>query len=256
MTESMQVLFLTEHPFWLEVLRDHSQFIRDSLAPNEQTLVSQIDAFYQLFDHALAEVRTVQVHYQEEATKRFRNYTVQFIYWKQQVLEQQMNSLVTMHLPPTFLDHMIREATEYVSVIDRYLNPAPLSASALIMHSHLLWLPDAMGHAGGIRSKLDLQEFEQYEIASEWVDQFQSLYLHALEMATKVRTRAEKIPSFIRFTRLSADKITVFRKYLLELKELIEEREILSTLHPLMPDHMARESYYYCEKISHLLSEA
>lgn len=256
MSESIKVLFLAEHPFWLEVLRDHCQFFRDSLALKDQALASRIDVFYQSFDHSLTEIQTKQVQFPEEATKRYRNYTVQFIYLKQQILDQQMKGLVTMHMPPTFIDHMIREAMEYVAVIDQYLNPSPLSDAELAMHSHLLWLPDAMGHAGGIRSKLDLQEFEQFEIASEWVNQFQILYLHALEMATKFRTRSVKIPSVNRFTRLSADKITEFRQYLLALKELIEEREVLSTLHPLMPDHMARESLYYCEKISQLVGDA
>ncbi|MDB5083916.1 MAG: hypothetical protein JWN30_802 [Bacilli bacterium] len=254
MPGSFSKLFALEHPFWLAVLRDHAQFIRDSFAPKEQTYIAHSQYFLDSYQRFLQEL-PARVADPVQSTAAYRAATVQLIQWKQNLLEEQMQGKVTLHLPPTFIDHMAREATEYVTVIDRLSAGRPLSGAALAIHSHLLWLPDAMGHAGGIRANLDLQEIREFDRANQWVSQFQTLYVEALEIASKFRRGPVMIPSFQRFTRLSAEKITLFWHYLVELKELVEEAAILSTLHPLMPDHMARESAYYCHKITDLYIE-
>ncbi|MDS9470762.1 DUF2935 domain-containing protein [Sporosarcina pasteurii] len=58
-TFEQEVLF--ELHFWLEILKDHSAFIHDSLAPSETAYIEEANAFKELFAGLLVTSKEVMV---------------------------------------------------------------------------------------------------------------------------------------------------------------------------------------------------
>ncbi|PYI56215.1 DUF2935 domain-containing protein [Paenibacillus flagellatus] len=241
---------LFEHRFWLQVLGDHSRFIRDALAPKEAAEIARAGQFVAVFDGLLerarkelagAELATLNA----EATAR----TSELRAFKLHLLNRHLTGSIAIGLSPSFLNHMVNELEEYVRVL------APLSAGKPAplfhpVHYHLVWLQDAYGHAASITADLDMAEKKLQRDSRAFEKQFEHFYLKAVEMAGYLRTNATKFPALAKFNVDVEMEMLLFMKFLRELEEMDVSRELLGTIAPLMADHMAREECYYLTKLS------
>jgi hypothetical protein len=69
-------------------------------------------------------------------------------------------------------------------------------------------------------------------------------------MAGFLRANIEDFPALKRFHDHIELELTIFQSFLRELEHLELSKEILSSLSPLMADHMFREECYYLTKLS------
>jgi hypothetical protein len=69
-------------------------------------------------------------------------------------------------------------------------------------------------------------------------------------MGGYLRTNLHQFPSLSRFNGEVELEITLFKRFLEELKELRINNQALGKFSPLMADHMAREECYYLIKLS------
>ncbi|MFD0698627.1 DUF2935 domain-containing protein [Paenibacillus sp. GCM10027628] len=241
---------LYEQRFWLQVLGDHGRFIYNALAPNEEMEIEHARCFILTFD-SLLETARANLDLTGIMMLNHRSYqkAQELRAFKLHLLERHLTGKIGLSLPPTFVNHMLNELDEALSVMG-YLVRQEFPPAPSPIHLHLVWLQDAFGHAGAIQDNLDLTESKRKEMSSHFAHQFKEFYLKAVEFAQYLRTNLHHFPALSRLNKEAELEMTLFLEFLRELEEQRLTHETLGTLAPLMADHMAREELYYLTKLS------
>ncbi|UFT99792.1 DUF2935 domain-containing protein [Radiobacillus kanasensis] len=238
-----------EHQFWLQVLGDHSRFIRDSLYPKEVNDIETAREFVFLFDELLERSKALGENNVIAFTKEAEAAAERLKTFKLSLLDRQLNGQVGMLLSPTFMNHTINELEEYQLVIN-YLKQGEAPPIFHELHHHLVWLVDASGHAGIINDHLDGVEKRLKKKSKQFEKHFNSFYLKAVELTGYLRTNQKSFPALTRFNSDVEVEMNLFRVFLHELEEMELSEELLGTFSGLMADHMAREECYYLIKLA------
>ncbi len=125
-----------EHTFWLRILRDHSQFILDALPEKEKEKIKVAKSFIAAFNKLLDQLNdgTNINEITTEAEKKAKNLRE----FKLSLLQKHLtDSKFTIHLAPTFLNHMVNELEEYLLVLS-YLKQNQVPPIFHELHHHLL----------------------------------------------------------------------------------------------------------------------
>lgn len=169
--------------------------------------------------------------------------------FKLDLLKQHLIGKIKIHLPPTFINHMVNELEEYLRIL-LHLKAEKVPPVYHELHHHLLWLLDAAGHAEGITSNLDGVEMKLKEKSNIFKKNFEAFYLKAVEMAGYIRSNLTEFPALAKMNRDSQLEIKLFQGFLEEIEELRLTKQALGTFAPLMADHMYREECYYLMKLA------
>ncbi|RAP73542.1 DUF2935 domain-containing protein [Paenibacillus montanisoli] len=241
---------LYELRFWLQVLGDHARFIRDALAPGEAAEITRAQQFVQAYDSLLNSARQNLDRAGIAALLNMANpLNVQFRAYKLHLLKRSLTGTIVISLAPTFLNHNVNELDEAMRVFAA-LTRSQLPPPGPALHQHLLWLHDAIGHAGILSCQFDLVEKAWKNRSDAFERDFEAFYLKAIELAGYMRTELTDFPALRRFNQDANAVMLIFMKFLSEVEELTEGKELLSTLSLLIPDHMYREECYYLQKLS------
>lgn len=246
---SFEQAALYEHRFWLQVLGDHARFIRDSLAPREEEDIRRAGTFVQVYDHLLQVAREpLSREALLDLNPIVYRHTLELRNFKLHLLRRHLSGQLAIHLTPTFINHMVNELDEYIRVLS-FLQAERIPVFDAV-HHHLLWLPDASGHASAIGANLDQVEMMLRERSKHFETVFAHFYLKAVELAGFLRTQLSDFPALRRFNEQVEIELGLFRQFIHDLEHMKLTNVLLATLMPLMADHMAREECYYLTKLS------
>lgn len=237
-----------EHLFWLQILGDHSRLILNALSPAETKDAATARQFIQLFDQLLDKARG-EVTSWSEINRSAYQAALSLRSFKLSLLDRLLLGKVQIGLPPSFLNHMVNELEEYVRILEQLRQGKPVPQHHPLQYD-LLWLPDAAGHASAIAADLDSTEKIQIRRSENFEKLFNDFYFKAIELTGYLRTLNQSYPSIIRFHKDVNLEMAVFMKFLKEIEELELSDQLLSRLHPLIPDHMLREECYYLTKLA------
>ena len=243
---------LFELRFWLQILGDHARFIHQSLSVDEREEVSRAEMFIHSFDGLLARTALPMQNILDLTKAAFQK-GQEIKFFKLHLLKRHLSGKIKINLPPTFINHMVNEVEEALSVL-KFLQAGQIPPRQEALHHHLVWLQDAFGHSASISDNLDLVEKDLKETSNRFTKDFEAFYLKAVELAGYTRTGLQNFPALQRFNNQVELEMILFKKFLEELEEMGLTREMLGTFMPLMADHMAREECYYLTKLS-LVSE-
>lgn len=241
-----------EHEFWLQVMGDHARFILDSLPISESDDIEIAKKFKNHYDKLLenldetADYRTFTSQI-EKLTSQFRDY-------KLSIIRRHLQGNIRIHLPPTFINHMVNELEEYELVMS-YLVKGEAPPVFHELHHHLVWLLDAAGHASAISGSLDIVEKKFSEKSGDFVSRFEEFYIKAVELKGYLRANIDSFPALRRMNNDVELEIELFKGFLHEIEEMELSDELLGTFSPLMSDHMAREECYYLMKVAQAASK-
>jgi hypothetical protein len=241
---------LFEHRFWLQIMGDHARFIMMSLGPSEAEEIQIAQCFIQAYDSLLEKSRSPLNRTElQQLNQAAYQKTLELRAYKLHLLERLLKNDISFFLPPTFINHMVNELEEYLRILNNLLHEElpPLYDP---IHLHLLWLPDASGHAASLSNNLDMVEKKLLYTSTAFEKIFADLYLKALELAGYMRSNLKQFPALNRFNKEVELEILLFQDFLCEIEELELKAELLGTLSPLFPDHMAREECYYLTKLA------
>ena len=240
---------LAEHRFWLQIMGDHARFIFFSLAPNEIEYLQRSQDFIIGFDELLEKVNSISdTEELELITNQAYQLALHFREFKLLLLSQTLNTEIKIHLNSTFINDMLNELEEYLTILTLLQSKDSILFHPL--HYHLLWLADAVGHAAAVSSNLDPIEKDMIDKSTCFEDQFVDLLLKATIMNGYIRTQINSFPALDRLNKQAETLITLFKDFLVEIRDQRINGQILGTLFPLMADHMAREECYYLWKLS------
>jgi hypothetical protein len=247
--ESYRKETLFEHRFWLQILGDHSRFILNALSPLEKEEIQKASYFMQLFDRLLERARqNIGDQQMNELTMEAYKSAQEIRDFKLHILRRHLTEVIKIELPPTFINHMMNELEEYLTILNFIISKKIPLANPV--HHHLLWLSDAAGHASAIMSNLDEVEKCCIEKSMKYNKTFLDLYNKAIENAGYLRTGLKDFPELSQLNEQAEGEITLFMEFLMEIKDLRIKKRLLGTLMPLMADHMFREECYYLTKLS------
>jgi hypothetical protein len=247
--ESYRKETLFEHRFWLQILGDHSRFILNSLSPLEKEEIQKASYFMQLFDKLLDRARQSTPNQQlNEMTMEAYKSAQEIREFKLHLLRRHLTGEIRIKLPPTFLNHMLNELEEYLTILNFIISKNIPIANPV--HHHLLWLLDASGHAYAVETSLDDVERKLEKKSNEFRISFDALYLKALEMPGYFRTKQTDFPALSRLNKEAEQEMMAFVAFLENIGEMKLKKELLGTVSPLMIDHMLREECYYLTKLS------
>ncbi|KEK24265.1 DUF2935 domain-containing protein [Bacillus gaemokensis] len=237
---------LFEHKFWLKVLGDHAQFLLDALAPKETEDIQRAIYFVEKFDGLLSRIHTVHLVAFAKDAKQGAEEIRQF---KLSIIQKQLEGKIGIHFTPTFINHMVNEVEEYITVLE-FLIKGEVPPIFHELHYHLAWLTDAAGHAASISGGLDPVEKRLKEKSEMYAKHFEQFYLKAVEMTGYLRTELKNFPALKKFTKDVSLELNLFSHFLHEVEELELSEQVLSALSARMADHMAREECYYLLKLA------
>lgn len=240
---------LEEHRFWLQIMGDHGRFIFFSLAPNEVEYLQRSQDFIIGYDELLKETNKVSNTQELELiTGQAYQLTLNFREFKLLLLSQTLSAEIKIHLTSTFINDMLNELEEYLTVLSLLQSNDSILFHPL--HYHLLWLTDAAGHAAAVASNLDPVEKDMIDKCNYFENQFIDLLFKATIMNGYIRTQLNNFPALDRLNKQVEAGISLFKDFLVEIRDQRIDGQILGTLFPLMADHMAREECYYLLKLS------
>ncbi|WP_226038173.1 DUF2935 domain-containing protein [Aquibacillus saliphilus] len=238
-----------EHQFWLQVLGDHSRFIRDSLYPKETEDIELARDFVTRFDNLLEQSKTITESNAIAFTKQAESAVDHLKQFKLSIIKRHLIGGIGIHLSPTFINHMVNELEEYQLVLN-HLKQGELPPVYHELHHHLVWLLDASGHAGAINDEMDGVEKRLKSKSKEFSKHFSNFYLKAIELTGYLRSNIDSFPALDRFNTDVEVELNLFRTFLHELEEMELSETVLGTFSALMADHMAREECYYLMKLA------
>ncbi|UOQ44509.1 DUF2935 domain-containing protein [Halobacillus salinarum] len=238
-----------EHLFWLQILGDHARFIHDALYPEETEALRISKDYIETWDSYLQVARNKDVTDFQAFTSEVDPVARTFHKYTLVLLEKSLFGEISIHLSPTFLNHMVNELEEYLLVLS-YLKKGDIPPLFHELHHHMLWLMDAVGHAGAINDELDGVEKRLLKKSRMFEEQFTQFYLKAVELNGYLRTNQQSFPALRRFNKEVKVEMKIFKTFLRELEEMELTAEILGTFSVLMADHMAREECYYLYKLA------
>jgi hypothetical protein len=279
MAQQTTVETVREAWFWAAVCRDHATFIHDRLAPDAGEAIRWARAFRERFAHRtdeaawlaeqagipgpagsfaqsdtpLARFRGHELAHHAGAAERLVaplvNEMAEFMEFKRCLIDQKLDCALKLGLGPSLLQHMVNEADEAILVLngvrdERFADPAQRA-----LHSHLLWLPDAAGHAAALDSDMDAVEKRLKGRAREFQAVFEGMAMKAQELQTMLAVRPRLVGALRRLNVDALTQIGLFRSFLAELREHTEGCEVMGSLVPLFADHMLREELYYMEQL-------
>jgi len=275
---------LRENWFWSSIFRDHATFIHDNLSPDQDQLARWAHNFQQHFErlHAdagqaaqaagitgpagsyaltgrpadapLTALQGNELLRLEQQAQRLSNAILEQLNslksFKEDLIQRKLDCKVKLGLPPTLLAHMVVEAEEAQRVMGRVRAMAPLPPALQAMHHHLVWLPDAAGHAAILHGLVDGVEKQLLTSTANFKEVFNGMHIKALELYSMLRVAPRMVGALRRLNRDALAEIGLFRAFLTELRELLEGCEVLGgNIMPAMADHMLREELYYAEKV-------
>lgn len=269
---------LREGWFWAAVFRDHATFIYDRLAPDQTEAIRWAKAFKERFTArteeasalaglagiagpagsfvrgaGLARFHGQELGHFEQETERLVapmvNEIAEFMEFKRCLVELKLDCAIKLALGPGLLQHMVNEADEAILALNGMREEQFPDLASRALHSHLLWLPDASGHAAALDSEMDGSEQLLKGQAREFQAIFSGMQIKATELATMLQVRPRMVGALRRLNVDALTQIGLFRSFLAELREHTEECEVLGNLVPLFADHMLREELYYMEQL-------
>ena len=274
---------LREAWFWTGIFRDHAMFIHDRLAPDQAREIRWARDFQQTFqkleskaaglaktagiaapagayaltgepqEPPLARFDGQELMRYERESQELTKVTLEAVgslrAFKEQVLQQKLDCTITLGLGPVLIAHMIVEAEEGHRALSSAREAADLPPALEALHHHLIWLPDAAGHAVALNNGLDGVE-QQLRLETENFHQiFSGMHVKAMELYSMLRVAPRMVGALKRLNRDSVAQMGVFVKFLEELREHLEGCEVMGTLVPDLAEHMMKEELYYTEKV-------
>lgn len=242
-----------EIQFWARIMRDHAEFLLNSLAPSETDAINTSAFFMHLFEELYSDARSNRISVPALLINS-KNAVINFIEFKRYILSRLMTCNLKLRMTPSFINHMINEALEFMHVLILAEGATPFNQALENLRIHKIWLPDASGHASAIAAELDAIESEYVKEANEFVKKFDKLFKKAFEMYTMYERTGLQNGALHHFNEQVVLALSEFISFLEKVEELKEECSIFSTgtFSPLMPNHMMREEGYYIYKINEL----
>ena len=232
--------------FWSSIMQDHADFFLTTLSYQETDFIKNAQYFKNEFNRIEKDAGTdISNEYIDYICNTLNN----FIDFKRNAIKRLLLCNIELGLAPTFINHMINEAMEFYRDLQKIKTKSTLDPVKENILLHMIWLPDAAGHAAAIAADLDPVEKSYIKEAQMFEKRFNDMFVKSFELG-KMLERTNLKDGTLHFFNIEVEeRINDFIAFLSRLKNLRIQCRILGTVKPLMLDHMIREERYYLANI-------
>lgn len=170
--------------------------------------------------------------------KRAIDLVTELIEFKIDILENVLSCRMFTLNYPLLIDHILREAKLYLSMIQRLQDRKDINVEKEIYGQQLFWNRIMAEHAKFIRGLLDPTEDELIKINNDFANEFDDLIVEVIEAINKTLPIEE-------VTEDSLEATTRIRDFNIQATEGLVDCKIESIIIPLLGDHVLRESNHY-----------
>ena len=231
--------------FWTDILTDHATFQINAFSPKEEAYIREALNFQVTFD---------QYHKAAQATMDAPtlNYLMhdvaKFIDFKKDLIANLMQCNVLINFTPGFINHMVNEASEFLSLLSE--NTTCATKTKYPSTYIKTWVADAGGHAAAIIASLDHAETLLLENAQHYKTKFDNLCKKSMELEM-IQDNLEQANYFL----LKAETLATLKHFIAfckELSTLLDNCNILSagTFGSAMTNHFIKEHEYVIKKLN------
>ena len=229
--------------FWTGILADHAKFQINAFSPKEVLLIKEAEKFHLYFaekNEALKQKENVDINDLEK-------HTSDFIDFKKSMITSLLHHNILINFSPSFINHMVNEADEFLSMLRGSVLPGKMENPPLYMKT---WLADASGHASTLAAFLDFAEVPTIKQGQIFKQMFDDLG----KKASEVTNIKENLHTDIDVGLLKNEVIYTldeFIKYCEGVGELLDEKKIMSigTLSSEVTNHFIKEHNYFIQKL-------
>lgn len=184
----------------------------------------------------------------ELINKRAIDLVTELIEFKVDILNNVLSCKMFTLNYPLLIDHILREANLYLSMIERLQSKQDMNMEREIYGQQLFWNRIMAEHAKFIRGLLDPTENELININNDFANEFDDLIGEVIEAINKTLPIEE-------VTQDSLEATKRIRDFNIQATEGLTDCKIESIILPLLGDHALRESNHFLrllEKFSEL----
>lgn len=235
--------FSRDFRFWIGIMQEHTLFIRMGIPNNRPDLIAEAQRFVDLFTRLRQAAQAGPIH--RNLVMEVREATLALLGFKRRLLAMAIQcEILSGSNLPLLLDHIAREAVEFLQLIDR----RPLASAgrfAAILEKEVFWLKIMGDHAKFIHHLLDPSERELLNTAAKFSAEFDQLFLQAWELRSMTQARPAEFFTVDRFTELVIEKTSNLRDFKVQSRELIAACRLLGLIPEELAAHVAREAEYF-----------
>jgi hypothetical protein len=226
--------------FWTRILKEHALFIRLGLPADQVELRAEAQAFFDLFEELEARVNEVQ-SIDPGLLQDLIEAVNGIIAFKRRLLGLQVECKIAPCLYPLLVDHITREAVNFLNLLKDGAPEDPLDA---ILAIEVFWLRQMKEHIEFVRGLLDPSE----RLLIVETDAFSATFSRLLEEARDLasmnfQAQPDSFNTVTRFTDTALENLTRLRDFKAAAHELALLCQLLSIVStPLLLDHIRREA--------------
>lgn len=226
--------------FWTRIMKEHALFIRLGLPADQEQLRAEAQAFFDRFEELETRVnqaRVLDADLLDDLIQAVRD----FIEFKRQLLALVIQCQLAPCLYPLLIDHITREAVNFLDLLKDGSPEDPLDA---ILAIEVFWLRIMKEHIEFVRGLLDPSERLLIEQSDEFIEAFSRLLEEARDLQSmNFQAQPDSFNTVIRFTDAVLNNITQLRDFKATAHELALLCQLLSIVStPLLFDHIRREA--------------
>ncbi len=246
MSNAFVIRSLDEVRFWSRIMKEHSLFLRLGFRCEDTQLINEANQFYSVFEAIENRANTFNSETDPQVIQRFNIevHTAASHIWafKRKIL----GLILQCRLPggnnfPLLVDHTSREAFYFRNRLEQLnsgtLDPLPDA----IINENVFFLRIMADHAKFIGHLLDPSERQLVDQARQFSEDFDKLLFQARDIDS-MRPQSQTSPildQMLDQNRVSVKSLRDFKK---TARDLIEACRIKSIIHPLLADHVFRET--------------
>ncbi|MCL2285352.1 MAG: DUF2935 domain-containing protein [Firmicutes bacterium] len=229
--------------FWTYILAEHAMFQANAFSYKEEKYIAEAEKFhntFSIYNQAISANRSIDLHALE-------NDTVSFISFKKKIIADLLQHSVLINFSPSFINHMVNEADEFLSILRFGTCPAKTENPTLYIKT---WLADASGHASTLSAFLDLVETPTIRRAQSFENIFDNLGKKASEMSmigenTQVNLNVELLKEEV------TETLNDFIQFCITTGQLLDKKQIMAAgaLSSEITNHFVNEHHYFLHKI-------
>lgn len=239
---------LEENRFWLQIMAEHSFFLRLGFPATATQLIRQAKEFQDIFERQLE--RAQRTPPEPALVRRLNNESIVLARRIAEFKQRVFNDIVTCRILgfnfPLLVDHVRREAVYFLRTLQQLNQGVLKPIRDDIIDENVFFLRIMAEHSKFISHLLDPTENRLIRQANQFGQQFDQLLFQAknIDLPTK-----DSAFSALRTVEGATVELRNFKR---QATRLIEQCQIRSLIHPRLAAHVTREANKFLSIIERL----